>query len=276
MEKERKVVFITGCSSGFGLLMAVAFLKSDYFVIASMRDISKKEVLLNAIDDVSLLKYLDIQQLDVLNYQHGGKQLSAILDTHPRIDIFINNAGVIVSGMIDDLNMKDVQYQFDVNVVGSFWLVKEVTKNMIKTGSGKIIFISSLAGRRALPMQSAYHASKFALEGFAESLFLELAPYYIDVSLIEPGVYETKVWNNAVVSLNKEPNHYKRKFYQYADRFKEGKNPNQVVEKVLKVANSKHPKLHYVFGLQNRVFISFKNIIYSRFTKLGYRNFFKF
>ena len=275
MDRKRKVVLITGCSSGFGLLLSIRLLKEGYFVIATMRDLSKEQQLLSQIKDPELLVYLDVLELDVINYKQQGKQLTAILDKYPIIDVFINNAGVILSGMIEDLDVSSIVYQYEVNVIACAWLVNQVSKLMIEQNHGQIIIISSLAGRRAMPMQSMYHSSKFALSGLAESLFFELAPYHINVSLVEPGVYRTNVWDNAMIRKAENPTSYKQKMYRYSDRFTNGKNPEEVVNKVTKIIKTKNPKLHYTIGVSNWFFILCKGVIYSRPIKLIYQKFMK-
>ncbi|MFT5388275.1 MAG: short-subunit dehydrogenase [Lysobacterales bacterium] len=197
----QKTVLITGCSSGFGLLIAAHLAKKDYNVIATMRNLKKQSALLN---EVNLRNAsVSIKQLDVTNTKSIDKCMAEIAEQVGYVDVLINNAGYGIAGAFEDLSDKEIRDQFDTNFFGVQNVTRACIPLMRTRRSGKIINMSSISGFSASPCFGAYCASKWALEGFSESLRYELKQFNIDVLLIEPGSYITKIFtDNAKVAKN--------------------------------------------------------------------------
>ncbi len=190
----RKVVFITGCSSGFGLVSSVYLASKGYQVIATMRNLDKRHDLLNECERTGCS--LDILQLDVTDVSSIDKAVDIVYKKYGRIDVLVNNAGYAICGFFEDLSEEDIRRQMDTNFFGVQNVTRRVIPIMRQQTSGRIINISSISGLYALPCLGAYNASKWALEGFSESLRYELKVFGIDVVLVEPGPYKTKIFTD--------------------------------------------------------------------------------
>ncbi len=204
-----KVALITGTSSGFGLLAAVALAIEGFTVIASMRHLGKNAELLEQARLAGVQHNIHVLQMDVTNQQEIASATEHIRTQYGRLDVLINNAGYAVIGTVEDIPMADWEAQLQTNFFGAVAVTKAMLPLMRQTSDpnhqndpshyhGTIINISSGAGLLGTPLTGAYSASKFALEGFSESLRLELAPWNIDVVLIEPGTYSTGISRNHV------------------------------------------------------------------------------
>ena len=176
----KKTVLITGTSSGFGKMTAKLFAKNGWNVIATMRQPREQTDLVDT-NDV-LVTRLDVQDRDSI-----GKAIEAGIARFGRIDALINNAGFGLFGVFEATSREKIQEQFDVNVFGVMDVTRAILPHFRKNKGGLIINVSSGAGIFALPMISLYCASKFALEGFSESLSYELASQNIVVKIVEPG-----------------------------------------------------------------------------------------
>ncbi|KAM4677808.1 retinol dehydrogenase 8 [Discoglossus pictus] len=189
---SKKTVLITGCSSGIGLKIAVQLANDPqerYHVIATMRDLKKSGRLEEEAGN-SLNKTLVISQLDVTNEDSIKKCVDAL--PGQRVDILVNNAGVGQIGPIESLSMDDMRKLFETNFFGAVRLIKEVLPGMKKRRSGHIVVISSVMGLQGLVFNDVYAASKFAIEGFCESLAVQLLKFNVFVSMIEPGPVNTE------------------------------------------------------------------------------------
>lgn len=183
------VVLVTGCRSGFGLLIAVGAAKAGHTVYAGLRDLSTKDELVKASAG------LDVHpvQLDVTDRAQQDAVIATILEREGRIDALVNNAGIALGGFLEQIEEDELRRLFDVNVFSSWALTKRCLPSMRAQGSGIVINVSSMAGRQALPGLGAYASSKFALEGMTEALRHELRPFGIRVVLVEPGPYKTDI-----------------------------------------------------------------------------------
>jgi len=183
------VYLVTGCSSGFGREFVKAILQRNDKVIATARSIDK-------IQDLQQIGAA-ILQLDVTA---GLESLQATMRKavaiYGRIDVLINNAGIAMTGALEDLTPEETLQQFDTNVFGLLNCTRAILPHMREKKSGKIIIIGSVVGWRSTPAAGIYAASKFAIEGVAEALRGELAPLNIDVLLVEPGLFTTDVFAN--------------------------------------------------------------------------------
>ena len=187
-------VLITGCSSGIGLAAARALRGRGWRVLASAR---KPE-------DVTRLKEegLEALRLDVADPHSIGTALAEAETLSGGLDALINNAGVAVPGALEDLSREDLQRQFDVNFFGALDLTRRVLPGMRARGRGRIVMISSILGRVAMPWRGAYNASKFALEGATDTLRLELRGSGITVSLVNPGPVRSRFRDNSLADFD--------------------------------------------------------------------------
>ncbi|PXX61008.1 NADP-dependent 3-hydroxy acid dehydrogenase YdfG [Nocardia tenerifensis] len=181
-----KVWFITGVSRGFGREWALAALERGDSVAGTARDLS-------TLDDL-VAKYpstfLPIQ-LDVTDRAGDFAAVRQTAERFGRLDVVVNNAGYGQFGMIEELTEDELRAQFETNVFGALWVTQAAVPILREQGSGHIIQVSSIGGISAFLNLGAYHASKWALEGFSQSLAQEVAPFGVHVTLIEPGGFGT-------------------------------------------------------------------------------------
>lgn len=187
-----KVVVITGCSSGFGLLTAVRAAQSGYRVVATMRDLGRRQALDAAA--VAAKVTLDVRALDVDRLEVMGAFVDAVEREVGPIEILVNNAGYGLGGTVFDLSMDELRSQMETNFFGAIALSKAVLPGMIKRRSGLIIQVSSNSSRHPTPGVGAYSASKAALDALTESMRHEVAPFNIRVTSLQPGMFRTEVF----------------------------------------------------------------------------------
>lgn len=179
MEPIKKVILITGASAGMGKDFAQSLIKDGHTVYGAARRVEKMK-------DIEQLG-VKILTMDVTDDASMTKGIETILKNEGRLDVLINNAGFGSYGAIEDVNMDDARYQLEVNVFGAARLMQLVIPSMRQHHFGRIINITSIGGKLALPFGGWYHASKFALEALSDSLRNEVAKFGIDVVVIEPG-----------------------------------------------------------------------------------------
>lgn len=178
-----KSALITGCSSGIGRESAVQFQDAGWTVFATARNPSD-------IDDLAE-RGMETLELDVTVAEDIERSVETVVDSHGTIDCLVNNAGYGETAAVEDVTKADMQAQFDVNTFGPQHLMGEALPHMRKQGDGTIVNVSSVGGRLAQPGLGAYCASKFALEALTDAARVEVAPFGIDVVLIEPGPVDT-------------------------------------------------------------------------------------
>ncbi|XP_072015495.1 retinol dehydrogenase 8-like isoform X2 [Amphiura filiformis] len=193
-----KVVIITGCSSGIGLETAV-LLASDkenrFKVFATMRNLAKKDQLQSTAGS-TLDKTLFIRQLDVTDEESINKFMDKINQEEKRVDILINNAGIGQCGVLEMVTMTQIRKVFETNVFGFIRMTQAVIPGMKTKRSGQIINVGSTLGLAGIPWSDIYSSSKFAIEGFSESIAPVLKKFNISISVIEPGPVITQAFAN--------------------------------------------------------------------------------
>jgi short-subunit dehydrogenase len=254
---SKKVILITGTSSGFGLLTAARLSARGFIVYATLRDVTTLKPL---VDEVCKRRGdVIIREIDVTKPETIEGVVSEIQSKHQRIDVVINNAGFGLGGFFEDLSEQEIRHQMDVNFFGVQSVCREVIPLMRQRKEGLIINISSIAGLSGTPALGAYNASKWALEGFSESLYHELALFNINVVLVEPGSYPTKIFSgNARYSKgfdNPQSPYFKlsqklRAFVQ-KEMAKNKKDPEEVAILIERIIDTKKPKLRYVSDFQS-------------------------
>lgn len=203
---DKKVIVITGCSSGLGFELAIKLAKLGHSVYAGSRKANKLEKKLEK------RKYirdnLKVIKLDVAKERTVKNSFNKILSQEGRVDILINNAGYGLVGAIENLRVSQIKDVLNINLIGYIRCIKSVLPTMRKNGSGIIINISSVSGVVASSFLGAYCASKFGLEGLIESLKIELYKYNIRVVLVEPGLLNSSFIKNSKIENNPINNPY--------------------------------------------------------------------
>lgn len=256
--KQHQIALVTGSSSGIGFETSLRLARNGIYTYATMRNLSKsKEILGYARKDNLPLKIL---RLDVTNKESISEAVDKIISEKSRIDIVVNNAGYSLLGPLEQLQLDEIKEEFETNFFGIIKLIQSVLPIMRKQGYGRIINVSSLAGRIGFPLSSAYVSSKFALEGLVESLRYEVQPFGIHVSLIEPGVIKTnfvnnmKIGKNVITSSNSNNDNspyvevLRKRISAFKPRFKKGSSAGEVADMVLKAVTSDIPKARYLVG----------------------------
>lgn len=192
-----KTIFITGSSTGIGRETALYFAQKGWQVAATMRNPDKE-------NELQKNPNIYLFQLDVTNQESILHAVEKVIQKFGKIDVLVNNAGFSVTGIFEGISEEDLKRLFDTNVFGLMQLTKVVLPHMRHHKSGCIINISSIAGKLALPLFSVYHATKFAVEGFSESLQYELRPFNIKVKLIEPGIIYTDFYERSMIIAKKD------------------------------------------------------------------------
>ncbi|MBU9721225.1 MULTISPECIES: SDR family oxidoreductase [Bacillaceae] len=262
----KQIVLITGASSGFGHLAALELAEKGYHVLATMRDSNKMQDLYRVAKTQNLASNIDIINLDVTDSSQINKMKEYIDDNYGTVDILINNAGYSLGGITEFIDMEEWELQMQTNIIGVIAITKAVLPLMRERRSGKIINIGSISGRLGFPGMAPYVTSKFALEGFSESLRLELLPFNIKVSIIEAGSYKTNIWEKGLrnVKIVDHPD-----YSQFFDKIKDNaqrtaytaSDPMEVIKLLVKICSNENPKLRYQVGKGVKLLILLKSIL---------------
>ena len=183
---ESKVWFITGTSRGFGREWALAALERGDRVAGTARDLATLDELVKQYPETFLPLELDVTDRDA-----DFAAVRRAAERFGRLDVVVNNAGYGHFGMIEELTEDEIRAQLETNVFGALWVTQAALPILREQGSGHILQVSSIGGISAFPGIGAYHASKWALEGFSQALAQEVARFGIHVTLIEPGGFST-------------------------------------------------------------------------------------
>jgi NAD(P)-dependent dehydrogenase (short-subunit alcohol dehydrogenase family) len=251
---NKKIAIVSGASSGFGLLAAVKLAQS-FFVIATARQPEKAEQLRGLAAKHHVADSIHITALDVTD-EHSIEAFGKTISAYAPIDVLVNNAGTAYGGFIEDVPMEHFRKQFETNVFGLINVTKTVLPYIRKHSGAKIINVSSISGLTGFPALSPYAASKYALEGFSESLRLELLPFGIETALIEPGSYKTSIWttslsNHMTVPVDDSAYHqYYKKILSYVEKnAAESGDPQEVADLIYQLAMKQRvKKLRYPIG----------------------------
>lgn len=252
MSEVHKVAVVTGSSSGIGYETSLALAREGFLTYATMRNLEKGSSIKSDSDKENLP--LKIMQLDVTDDASVSKAVQSIISDSGRIDVIINNAGYGLVGAFEDLSLDEIKQQYETNFFGVVRVTQAVIPIMRKQKSGRIINISSGAGRFGYPGGSAYVSTKFAMEGLSESLSYELDPFGIKVILVEPGVIRTNFGNGMVVAKKSQDPasaylSMTRKMNEVLGQLMQnGSPPSLVANLVLQAAKSDNPNLRYLAG----------------------------
>lgn len=248
-----RTVLVTGTSTGFGLVTAVELAKRGWRVFATMRNLEKKGPLEAALDKAGVRQNVEIGPLDVTDATSVRSAVSRTLDaTAGRIDAVVHNAGVAAGGAFEDIPDAELRRVMETN----FWGVLELTRALLPTfrkqRKGRIVIVSSESAFTGQPANSIYCASKWAVEGWAESLAFEVSQFGIDVVLVEPGPYVTDIWQSS--SRNCPEGSAYRAWAQYVFRAGDahvaarGRDPIEVARRIASVLEARRPSFRNPVG----------------------------
>ncbi|MBU2573746.1 MAG: SDR family NAD(P)-dependent oxidoreductase [Elusimicrobia bacterium] len=252
-----EIVLITGASSGIGKATAELLLENGYKVYAGARRLEQLGELRSL---GARILYLDVTDNFLLE-----TAVRTIIRNEGRLDILINNAGYGAHGALEDVPMAEARRQFEVNVFGLARLTQLALPHMRRNKSGKIVNISSIAGRISVPLSGWYHASKYAVEAYSDALRLEVKRFGIDVVLIEPGPIKTG-WDAVALenlSKNSGSGPYAALAQKLTGKFREGyrsgaPGPERVAGVILKALEARRPSARYVVPFRAKAILFLK------------------
>ena len=257
-----RTILVTGASSGIGKDTAIRLLKEGYAVYAVARRIEQMRDL-EALGAVAL-------KMDVTKEEDLVAAVERIDAERGGVDILVNNAGFGLFGAMEETPLDDARYQFEVNLFGVARLTQLVLPHMREKGAGKIVNVSSVAGKMHTPLGSWYHASKHALEGWSDCLRWELKRFGIDVIIIEPGLIRTEFGNiaNASMTAHSRDSAYAGIANRMEARMNRtgpnGSPPAVIADTIFKAIKARRPRTRYVAGKYAKPVVLFRKLVSDR------------
>jgi len=244
----KKIILITGASSGIGKTTALDLLKEGHIVYGAARRVDKMQDIVKA-GGFSL-------ELDVTKEEQIQNAIKTIISAHGRIDVLINNAGFGMYGAMEDTSLDDARYQFEVNVFGLARVTQLVLPHMRAEKSGRIINVSSMAGKVYMPFGAWYHGTKHCIEGWSDCLRVELKQFGIDVVIIEPGIIETEFDDVMLEPMLQRSGNgpYSDMAHKIAEATKKNYTPGNasptsvISNLIVKAIKAKRPRTRYAAG----------------------------
>jgi NAD(P)-dependent dehydrogenase (short-subunit alcohol dehydrogenase family) len=258
-----KTILITGASSGIGKAVALYFHGKGWNVVATMRNPEKEREL------ISLARVKCIE-LDVTKPQSIKSALTKAIAAFGAVDVVLNNAGYSLIGPFETATLEDIARQFNTNLFGVMNVVREILPHFRLRKAGTIINISSIGGRVGFPLYSLYNSSKFAVEGYSESLQHELRPLNIRLKIIEPGIIKTDFYGRSMVNTYKAgqadyDGYTQKTIKKLMSMEKNGITPDKVAKKIYKAAKTKSWRLRYTVGADAKAVLFIRRIFPFRF-----------
>ena len=256
----KQTILVTGASSGFGLLIARTLHQNGYHVIGTSRNPLKYQPALP-------FKLLALDIADDDSIESFGKELFSHVK---QLDVLINNAGYLVTGLAEETSVEIGKQQFETNFWGTIKLTNALLPYFRKQKQGKIITVGSLLGLVSLPNVAYYAASKHALEGYFKALRLELNQFNIQVSMVEPSSFKTNLGNSANNTKGDIGDYdvFRQKIISYTKtQFNNAPGPEPVINTILKIVNKKTPKYSYPVGKGSSMILTLQRFAYSVFEK---------
>jgi NAD(P)-dependent dehydrogenase (short-subunit alcohol dehydrogenase family) len=245
---EPKVWFITGCSTGFGRELAKAVLAKGYRCVVTSRNPDDVEDIAKGHGANAL-----VLELDVTDRKEVTASVAAAEEMFGRIDLLVNNAGIGYFGAVEESDEAEVRRMMEINFWGLSAMTREVLPIMRKQRSGHIVNISSVGGLNAIPALAYYNATKFAVEGFSEALYKEVAHLGIKVTLVEPSGFRTDWAGRSANDVKNPIADYAESAGQYHRNLRAGSgkqpgDPARAAEAIIKAVNSPEPPLRLLLG----------------------------
>lgn len=254
-----QTVLITGSSTGIGKAAARHFLEQGWNVIATQRTPARETELKEG-------PSLQLARLDVTDPASIGTAIDQGIGRFGRIDALVNNAGYSLYGTFESMNEAQLRRQFDTNVFGLMEVTRQMLPHFRNQKSGVVINISSMGGRLTFPLYSVYHGSKWAVDGFSESLQYELRPLGIRVKIVEPGAIKTDFYDRSTEFVhNRELGEYNDTVDRALNKMKGvGKNaasPEIVAKTIFRAATDGNWKLRYVVGADAKSLLAIRQLL---------------
>jgi len=267
MDKEKRVVLVTGASSGIGLACATHLAWRGYRVYGTSRRAGTSQT-----GSVSMLI------ADVTDDHSVEQAVAAVLEREGRLDIVVNNAGMGIAGPVENTSIEEAKRQLEVNFFGAFRVCRAVLPALRSQRRGYIVNIGSIGGLVAIPYQAMYSASKFALEGLSESLRMEVRPFGVKVVIIEPGDHKTAITENRT-EMSGGTDAYSQSFQAALARTahdeQSGPGPEQVARLLYRIVNTRNPRLRYTIGpATQRAVVWLKRFLPYSITEYSIRSYF--
>ncbi len=259
------VVLITGASSGIGKALANHLYQKGYKVYGTSR---KQPSLSEVAKKHSNGGFLKMIPLDVCSGDSVRKAVQLVLHEEGQIDILINNAGMGIGGAVEDTTIAEAKQEFDINFFGVLRMCREVLPGMRARKNGLIINIGSVAGIYAIPYQSMYSASKYALEAMTEALRMETKQFGIRVSLVEPGDTKTGFTNNRQLVAASQDSAYQKdclkSINNMAKSEQKASQPKAILKIVERLITKKNPPVRVTVGWDYKLMVFAKRIVPAR------------
>jgi NAD(P)-dependent dehydrogenase (short-subunit alcohol dehydrogenase family) len=252
-QNARKVVIITGASSGIGREAARLFAQKGWQVVATMRDTSRGKGLLDSGN-------VDLLRVDVRDSKSIRDAYDKTMKRYGRIDVLVNNAGYGLVGPIEAAKREQMEAEVDTNLIGLMDATALVLPHMRKNTSGTIVNISSMAGKVAFPYHSAYNATKFGVEGFTESVQYEVRRFGIGMKLVEPGMVETDFYTRSMEKLA-HPAYGDYPGMMERTGSRKGIPPARVAEVIYRAATDRSNRLRYPVGSDAAMLLLIKKVL---------------
>ncbi len=258
----KPVVLVTGSSTGIGRATSLLLARSGYRVFATVRTPEAESSLRRASSGTGL----EVLQLDVIDEGAVSRVAREVLDRTGRIDALVNNAGYAQLGAVEDLDRDTIRRQFEVNVFAAMQMCREVLPTMRAQRGGRIVNVSSMAGRVSVPLMGAYCASKFALEAFSDALRVEAKPFGIRVVIVEPGAVVTEFSNTAVKGsrgILEGPSVYAPVYRSYLEDFSTpgGATAEQVAVAIAGALRARRPRSRCRVRLRESLAAGFTQVV---------------
>ena len=260
-----KTALVTGASSGFGLLISIELAKAGFRVVATMRNLGCRERLDQAIAATGVAATIEVRALDVTIFDTIQSFVDGVVRDYGRLDVLVNNAGFAVAGFAEDIKVDELRLQFETNFFGAVAMTKAALPTIRRQRSGHIIHVSSISGLHGAVTASSYSASKHALEGWSESLRMEVNSLGIKVVLVEPGAFKTDIgraglsWESRLRSRRRPIFNVVRACGNASRKFpRPTRSPAQLV---VAIAQNPNPKLCYLVGRDAKIQLAMKRIL---------------
>jgi len=275
-----KIALVTGASSGFGLLTSIELAKAGFRVVATMRDLGRRERLDQAITAAGIAAQIDVRALDVTKFDTLQGFVDGVVRDYGRLDVLVNNAGFAVAGFAEDIKLDELRRQFETNFFGTVAMTKAALPTMRRQRCGHLIQVSSIVGLQGAVTVSSYSASKHALEGWSESLRMEVNSLGIKVVLVEPGSFQTDIWTRGAVMGEQatkptSPNIQRSLRMRSVIQKLPKADPIVVARLVVAIAQNPNPKLRYVVGRDAKIQLAMKRILPWKWHEKVIANFLK-
>lgn len=271
MDQPNKSILVTGCSVGFGKEIALYLAEKGYQVYATMRDLDKSAELVEEAAQRGV--QLRILRLDVTDAASIADTVATVVAETGSIYGVVNNAGSMLRGFFEDLTDAEIRSVFEANFFGTLAVTRAVLPHLRQARAGRVVIISSVAGRIGSPSGSAYSASRHAQEGFAESLRQEMEPLGVYVSLVEPGITKTESWtvDKGAAAKARDPNSPYYAWYLRAEAlFDKAMDSSPITTRdvahaVYRAISEPRPRWRYMVGKRAGLVVTARKILPSEF-----------